>query len=40
MGAGGVAAVSSAAAHDARLEQRLRDALGAIATETTFTFSA
>lgn len=39
-GAACVAEVRIAAAHDAQLEQRLRDALGAIATETTFTFAA
>jgi fatty-acyl-CoA synthase len=35
-----IAHVTVAAASDAKLEQRLRDALGAIATETTFTFNS
>jgi len=37
-GAACVAEVTVAAAHDPRLEQRLRDALGAIAVETVFRF--
>jgi fatty-acyl-CoA synthase len=39
-GAACAAEVTVAGARDAQLEQRLRDALGAIATETTFRFSA
>jgi fatty-acyl-CoA synthase len=39
-GAAFTAEVTVAGARDAQLEQRLRDALGAIATETTFSFSA
>ena len=38
-GAGCVAEVTVDAPRDPRLEQRLRDALGAIATETVFRFS-
>jgi fatty-acyl-CoA synthase len=38
-GASCVAEVTVAAAHDPRLEQRLRDALGAIAVETVFRFA-
>ncbi len=38
-GAGCVAEVAVDAARDARLEQRLRDALGAIAVETVFAFA-
>jgi fatty-acyl-CoA synthase len=39
-GAACAAEVTVAGTRDAQLEQRLRDALGAIATETTFRFSA